>query len=59
MRYDPDVSQSGLNALGLKDVDAAKVQVMDSVDHIDEIQKVGKSYADKHVDIEHFKGFVG
>jgi patatin-like phospholipase/acyl hydrolase len=59
MRYDPDVSQSGLNALGLDDVDATKVQVMDSVDYIDEIQKVGKSYADKHVDINHFKGFVG
>ncbi|SJM91526.1 Patatin [Crenothrix polyspora] len=59
MRYDPDVSQSGLNALGLNDVDATKVQVMDSVDYITDIQRVGTRYASNHVDIEHFKGFVG
>jgi patatin-like phospholipase/acyl hydrolase len=58
MRYDPDVSQDGLDMLGLNDIDATKVQVMDSVDHISDIQKVGNSYANRHIDINHFNGFI-
>lgn len=58
LRYDPDVSQKGLLALGLNDVDAASVQLMDSVDHLNEIRKVGLSYAQQHCKYEHFKGFV-
>lgn len=58
MRYDPDVTQAGLNALDLNKIDATHVQVMDSVDYIADIQKVGSSYAAKHVSIDHFKGFI-
>ncbi|MDZ7751469.1 MAG: patatin-like phospholipase family protein [Gammaproteobacteria bacterium] len=49
VRYDPDVSQSGLDALNLSDIDPEHVQVMDSVQHILDIQKVGQAYAVKHV----------
>ena len=60
VRYDPDVTRQGLDALGLGDVDAAKVQVMDSVKFIPEMQRVGQAYAAAHFDIDaHFKGFVG
>lgn len=58
LRYDPDVSQKGLNALGLNDINAANVQLMDSVDHITDIRKVGLAYAQQHCKYEHFKGFV-
>jgi len=59
VRYDPDVTHKGLDALGLGDIDAAKVQVMDSVKFIPEMQRVGQTYAAAHCDIdEHFKGFV-
>jgi patatin-like phospholipase/acyl hydrolase len=58
VRYDPDVTREGLDALGLADVDPAHVQVMDSVDYIPEIQRVGKAYADRHCDIHHLRGFV-
>jgi uncharacterized protein len=58
VRYDPDVSQTGLNALGLQGVKAADVQQMDSVQHIQQIQKVGQVYAQRHVNLNHLKGFA-
>jgi patatin-like phospholipase/acyl hydrolase len=58
VRYDPDVSQTGLNALGLADIKAEQVQVMDSVKHMPEIQRVGTTYAAKHVSLDHLRGFA-
>lgn len=58
VRYDPDVSRQGLAGLGLADIDPAKVQVMDSVKHIKDIQRVGATYAQDHVQPEHLRGFV-
>ena len=58
VRYDPDVSQTGLNELGLVDVKADQVQVMDSVEHIPAIQRVGQAFAAQHVKTaEHLRGF--
>lgn len=58
VRYDPDVSQAGLNALGLADIKAEQVQVMDSVKHMPQIQRVGTTYAAKHVSLDHLRGFA-
>ena len=58
VRYDPDVSQEGLNELGLADIKAEKVQVMDSVKNMPEIQRVGTTYAAKHVTLDHLRSFV-
>jgi hypothetical protein len=58
VRYDPDVSQTGLNKLGLADIKAEQVQVMDSVKHMPEIQRVGTTYAAKHVSLDHLRGFA-
>lgn len=58
VRYDPDVSQAGLNALGLADIEARQVQVMDSVKHLPQIQRVGATYAAKHVSLDHLRGFA-
>ena len=57
LRYSPDVSTVGLQALGLPDIDPATVQKLDSVDYIDDIQKVGEFYASKFCFSEHFDGF--
>lgn len=38
-RYDPHMTQQGLNDLGLDQIDATSVQVMDSVVHIADIQR--------------------
>jgi len=59
VRYDPDVTASGLAALGLSEVDAEHVRMMDSTEHIAEIQQVGAAFADRHVDLRgHFRGFL-
>lgn len=59
VRYDPDVTRAGLDALGLNGIDEANVRLMDSTDHIAEIQQVGSAFAERRVDIaSHFSGFV-
>lgn len=58
VRYDPDVTRAGLDALGLHDVKAENVQVMDSIEHIAAIQRVGRRYAERNVSgVEHLRGF--
>jgi len=58
VRYDPDVSQAGLNTLGLADIKAEQVQVMDSVKHMPQIQRVGTTYAAQKVSLDHLRGFA-
>ena len=57
VRYDPDLSQPGLDALGLADIKAINVQTVDSIEHIADIQKVGEAFARKHLNVaEHLRG---
>lgn len=59
VRYDPDVSQTGLDALGLDHIRATDVQTLDSIDFIPQIQEVGVTYAGEHVKTaEHLRGFL-
>lgn len=58
MRYDPNVTRKGLDDLGLPDIDPAHVQTLDSIAYTDEIQRVGKAFAEKRVQSEHFQGFA-
>jgi patatin-like phospholipase/acyl hydrolase len=58
MRYNADLSREGLSALGLTQISPADVQRMDAVDHIEELQEVGKAIADKKVKEEHFINFL-
>ncbi|MDP2840886.1 MAG: patatin-like phospholipase family protein [Candidatus Methanoperedens sp.] len=57
MRYNAELSADGLKALGLPDIKPENVQKLDSVEHISELQRVGKALA-KKVKPEHFLGFV-
>ena len=57
MRYNADVTREGLDALGLQHIEPRNVQQMDSVDHIGELQEVGRAVA-KQVNIDHFAGFL-
>ncbi len=58
VRYDPDVTQPGIDALGLTNAKADNVQVMDSVQFIPDIQKVGAAYANRFVALAHLAPFA-
>jgi uncharacterized protein len=57
VRYNADLSRAGLDSLGLPNIDPKNVQQMDSVDHIAELQQVGRQVS-KQVNIEHFDLFL-
>lgn len=56
-RYNAELSREGLDALGLPHIDPAHVQQMDSVEHVGEMQEVGKAVATTQVKAAHFAGF--
>jgi patatin-like phospholipase len=58
MRYNAELSTEGLAALGLADVPPEHVQKMDSVEHMEELARVGAAVATQ-VKPEHFAGFLG
>jgi uncharacterized protein len=57
VRYDPDVTAEGLAVLGLRDIRPEEVQLMDSVAHVADIERVGRAYA-RNVSLDHFRNFV-
>ena len=57
MRYNPDVSRAGLDALGLQNVQPGHVQLLDSIKYIDETRQVGQAVASQRVKADHFAGF--
>jgi patatin-like phospholipase/acyl hydrolase len=56
-RYNAELSREGLNRLGLPQIDPAHVQQMDSVDHVGEMQEVGRALA-RSVTGQHFAAFM-
>ena len=58
VRYNAELSEKGLNALGVGQITPKDVQQLDSVDHVKELQQVGKAVGEKKVKPEHFSGFL-
>ncbi len=58
VRYNAELSRRGLDDLGLHDVVPEEVQSLDSVQHIDDLRRVGQAAA-CDVALEHFAGFLG
>lgn len=56
-RYNAALTAEGLNGLGLARVDPKDVESLDSVEHMKELQDVGKAVAERKVKAEHFAGF--
>ena len=56
-RYNAELSVEGLQSLGLADIKPEDVQKLDSVEHVEELQRVGRAVA-KKVDPGHFAGFA-
>jgi predicted acylesterase/phospholipase RssA len=59
MRYNAELTQEGFDQLGLaaSGIQPEDVQALDSVEHIAQMQTVGKAVAEKEVNSEHFRGF--
>ena len=57
LRYNVQLTPEGLESLGLPNVKPKDVQMLDSVEHISELQEVGKAVA-KNVKPEHLSGFA-
>jgi hypothetical protein len=57
VRYNAELSRAGLDALGLPGIEPEDVQKMDSVDHIADLQRVGRAAA-QQVAPHHFAGFL-
>ena len=58
MRYNAELSRAGLDGLGLKHIAPEDVQALDSVEHISELQEVGRAVAERDVKAEHFAKFL-
>jgi len=56
-RYNADLSREGLKALGCPDIEPDDVQQMDSVEHMDELLRVGRA-AGQQISLNHFGPFV-
>ena len=57
VRYNATLSREGLDALGLDAIDPKAVQSLDSVEHMQDLQRIGKAVAERNVRPEHFTGF--
>lgn len=57
MRYNAELTRSGLDHLGLKDIVPEEVRKLDSVAGIPDLQKIGRAVAQQHVKAEHFSLF--
>lgn len=57
-RYNADLSSPWLNRMGLGDIDPNKVSKLDSVDHMDDLRRIGRRVGEE-IRLEHFGSFVG
>jgi uncharacterized protein len=57
-RYNVDLTYEGLEAIGVEGVDPERIQLLDSVQYMDDLQKVGAALAEKRVTREHFAAFA-
>ena len=58
LRYNAELTEAGLSALGLPRIDPRHVQQLDSVQYMDELQEVGRAIGERRVEARHFDGFV-
>ncbi len=58
VRYNAELTTMGLKALGLGKIKPKDVQQLDSVEHVKELQALGKAVGEKKVKRDHFKNFL-
>ena len=58
MRYNPSIAQSGLDAIGLSDIKSIDVAPLLSTRHVSDLERVGRTYAERAVDLAHLGSHV-
>jgi hypothetical protein len=58
LRYNAELTDKGLAELGLADINPEEVQKIDSVEHIDDLQRIGQAVAQQKVKIQDFADFL-
>ncbi len=58
VRYNAELSEEGLDALGLSEIEPKNVQKLDSVDYIPDLQRIGKAIGSIKIKEEHFANFL-
>lgn len=58
MRYNAELTYEGLTALGLPDIKPENVQQLDSIEHMSDLQAVGRAVGKRDVKIADFEGFL-
>jgi predicted acylesterase/phospholipase RssA len=57
VRYDVELTEQGLETVGIRNVDPEPLRALDSTDAMDELKRVGEAVADQ-VDLAHLGGFI-
>ncbi|MEZ5259309.1 MAG: hypothetical protein R2705_21235 [Ilumatobacteraceae bacterium] len=57
MRYNADISQPGLDAMGLGHIRSSDVAKLDAVKHLDDLSEIGSHLA-RQVSIDHLSDFI-
>ena len=58
LRYNAELTFKGLAELGLADIQPEEVQKIDSVEHIDDLQRIGQAVAQRKVNPQDFAAFL-
>ena len=58
VRYNAELTREGLAALGLGGIEPAHVQQLDSIEHMDDLARVGAAVGAASVKPGHFDGFI-
>jgi len=58
LRYNAELTFKGLTELNLMDIQPEEVQKIDSVEHLDDMQRIGQAVAQQKVKIQDFAAFV-
>jgi patatin-like phospholipase/acyl hydrolase len=57
MRFNAELSEQGLQQLGLHGIRPENVQMLDSIDHIDDLMRIGQTVAQTQLEPHHFDNF--
>jgi predicted acylesterase/phospholipase RssA len=58
LRYNAELTFKGLAGLGLRDIQPEEVQKIDSVEHIDDLQRIGQAVAQQKINPQDFDAFL-